>query len=304
MIYFVYAPRFLFSFSWGHDPKDSACVYFTFYDEPSAYQNIPHLAGLVAQTLIPRCYCPIKPPPEDYEPYPNANPIEFEFQYTNWLIRTPLSPWGIPFSWQCTTPRFRFGNHGSFSVLVDFLNDGGKEIWRLSSAGKMWCGSYGTYPKSGEYSYQGERVITKLWELAKGLGAGTPGFPQLLWRKSVSSKHSPIVDLPSLTAFLPYKDDTQIFLFEYPNPKFSSDKLSELISIELVSRYEYDAYMPGYPQVEQYFLGHNISETILLNLFYRAWDFFGPYAITIPRPEGMWIMTLSKSLKDKKRIER
>ena len=125
------------------------------------------------------------------------------------------------------------------------------------------------------------------------------GFPQLLWRKAYSQdEHAITVPLPTLTALLPYKEDGYIHLFDYPDPKFSSDKLADLLSIEVVRSDDWDVSLGGR------FVGHNKAETILLNLFYRAWDIFLPFAIPIPRPEGMWIMTLSKSLKDKKRIER
>jgi hypothetical protein len=189
---------------------------------------------------------------------------------------------------------------------VDFLGKGGRELWRINAGGKMYCGWYKNqkgelievvYPKEGEYSYEGEREITDMWERYKDYGG--MGFPQLLWRKAYSEgEHSITVPLPTLTALLPYKENGYIHLFDYPDPKFSSDKLADLLSIEVVRSDEWDNYL------SYYFVGHSKSETILLNLFYRAWDIFLPFAIPIPRPEGMWIMTLSKSLKDKKQIER
>jgi hypothetical protein len=183
------------------------------------------------------------------------------------------------------------------------LGKGGRELWRINAGGEMYCGWYKNqkgelvevmYPKEGEYAYEGEREITDMWNKYKDMG-----FPQLLWRKAYSEgEHSIAVPLPTLTALLPYKEDGYIYLFDYPDPKFSSDKLADLLSIEVVQSNEWDVSLGGR------FVGHNKAETILLNLFYRAWDIFLPFAIPIPRPEGMWIMTLSKSLKDKKRIER
>jgi len=339
MIYYLYAPHFLFSFNWndGIGPQDWHCVYFTFCGRPTAYQFQPALSGLVAQTYIPRCQCPLptRPFSEDYEP--RYNPVEYEFLYTNWLTRTPEPPWGVPFSEICETGQFRFGNHGTYSVLVDFLGKGGRELWRINAGGKMYCGWYKNqkgelvevvYPKQGEYTYEGEREITDIWERYKDYGG--MGFPQLLWLSTFSpvkgslwispdGKYKvgdgvaqPYTNFPSLTALLPYKEGGYIHLFDYPEPKFSSDKLAELLSIEQVTNFDgyvyfrtSRSYITGVGWVPVYeVIGYRVSRTILLNLFYRAWDVFLPFAIPIPRPEGMWIMTLSKSLKDKKRIER
>ncbi|MBC7330310.1 hypothetical protein H5T88_08140 [bacterium] len=310
MIYFLYAPHFLFSFTWNVKPRKLSCVYFTFCSQYSPTGINHFLSGLVAQTDVARYLCPSPTGEFSETNEPQSNPIETDFLYTDWLTRTPSTYEGTPMSMVPGSLAFLFGDHGTFSVLVDFIGKGGRELWRINAGGKMACGWYKNkqgelvwveYPKEGEYSYQGEREITDLWEKAKAIGG--MGFPQLLTRQAYCrDEHTITVSLPTLTALLPYKEGGHIHLFDYPDPEFSSDKLAELISIEVVSSKEWDIYYPPGTTIEH--LGHKRSESILLNLAYRAWDIFLPFAIPIPRPEGMWIMTLSKSLKDKKRIER
>jgi len=310
MIYYFWAPHFLFTFRWNHSPEEWYCVYFT-----TGYAR----SGLVAQTYIPRCQCPNEP---------RRNPIEFEFKYSDWLIRAPFSPWGIPFAWNCETPRFRFGNHGSYSVLVDFLGKGGRELWLIDAGGKIWCGKDLQYPKQGEYTYQGEREICNIGERSAdygGMGSPaslwlrtfSPALPQSFWisddgkYRIGEGEAKPYTNFPTLTVLLPYKGETYIHLFDYPEPRFASHKLAELLSIETVE--DNEGYLYGTPMLAfipsvgmvsgRQVLGYHISRTILLNLYYRAWDIFLPFAISIPCPEGTWIITLSKCLKDKKRIE-
>lgn len=299
MIYYTLAPRFTFSAEWSHSPEKMACLYFTFNPRPPQPGMGIARSGLVCQTYVLRYFCPLPPYPEDYEP--SVNPIEDEFLYTNWLTRAPIPPWGVPRS-TSGYGVFAFGNRGRYSVEVNFLEDGGREIWRLNSAGKLVCGyepHYHIYPKSKEITFQGERVITDMWRKYLDMG-----FPQLLWRYVYSAReHSNIVNPPSLLALLPYKDNTNIYLFEFPNTKIADTELGKLLSIEVVFQRDEDI-MYGWPGQAKMFLGHAFGQTILLNLFYRSWDFFGPYAFPLPRPEGMWILTLSKSLKDKRRIEK
>ncbi|MBC7238416.1 MAG: hypothetical protein H5T69_21455, partial [Chloroflexi bacterium] len=111
--------------------------------------------------------------------------------------------------------------------------------------------------------------------------------------------HSSFAPLPSLLALLPYKNESEVFLFEYPDGKISDEPLGSLIGIEKVDERKGDLNEPYYGH-----LGYLLQEKVLLNLFYRDLDFFGPYALVIPSGEGMWIATISKRLKDKMRIEK
>lgn len=299
MIYHTLAPRYIFSCEWSHQPEKWAGIYFTFSSRPAPFQIELARSGLVCQTFVSRFYCPS--PADAQTAYergyePPVNPIEYEFLNTLWYNRTPISPWGVPRSISGQGV-FAFGNRGSYSVEVDFLEEGGREIWRLSSAGKMCCQYASTaieFPKSGEFAYRGERKIRDIWELY-----GDMGFPQLLWRYVFSYKeHSNLVNPPSLLALLPYNEDANIYLFQYPETKIKDCPLANLLSLERVMGREEDVEYIGQH------LGHVFSETILLNLFYRSLDFFGPYAFALPRGEGVWIATLSKSLRGTRRIER
>lgn len=309
MIYYILAPRFLFSANWSCEPSQWAALYFVFGSRPGTY-GASHLSGLVCQTLVSREWCPSRmPPSEEYEP--PGNPLKYEFNSTPWYNRSPIPPWGVPGIGYQFGSAFRFGNRGSYSVEVDFIEEGGREVWRLNSAGKMNCGCLEKkmvapgqwvcerelyYPKRGEYTFQGERKLTGLQENP----LGGMGFPQLLTRSVFSfEEHSNLVNPPSLQALLPYKGGSDIYLFQYPDTKMADVPLSQLLSVEVVQQRDEDN-----PLYLGNFLGHTFSEQVLLNLFYRAWDMFGPYAFPLPRGEGIWIMTISKCLKDKKRIEK
>lgn len=291
MIYYTLAPRFIFFAEWSHPPEKQAVLYFTFTSRPSPMQVEIAKSGLVLQTFIAKTYCPTRPKPDDdYEP--PTNPIEVIFNSTDWRVRTPIPPTNSP-----GATAFAFGNKGRYSVETNFLEDGGKEIWRLNSAGKLFCQYFQVnyiFPKTREITYQGERVISNMWEKYRDMG-----FPQLLWRSVFSYKeHNNIISPPSLLALLPYKDNSNIYLFEYPNTNIADAPLGKLLSVEVVLQRDEDV---KYMNID---IGHIFSQTILLNLFYRSWDFFGPYTFTLPCPEGIWILTISKSLKDKRRIEK
>lgn len=284
MIYYILAPRFLFSADWSGEPGRYAGVYFTFRS-PKWTAG----AGLLLLTYTSTELCPVPPFSEEYEP--PKNPIEVEFNSTLWEERTPISPWNIPFK------AFAFGNRGSYQVEVSLIEDGGREIWKLNSAGKMVCKYFQKvyyYPKRGECTFQGERQLSNLWNRY-----GDIADIRFLYRRVFSfEEHSNLVPPPTLLAYLPYIEGTNLYLFEYPNWKTANTPLANLLSIEKILQKEGDVSYPGWGH-----LGHEFQEILYLNLFYRAWDFFGPYAFALPRPEGMWIAVISKKLKDIRRVK-
>ncbi len=292
MIYYIYAPRYIFVEEWAHEAGKRSGVYFTFRSESNSQG-----AGLVLQTYITTALCPHPHyPGEPIETYePRVNPIKYKFETELWHSRFGVVPYtGLP-----PYDYYTFGNKGRYSVEVNLLEEGGREIWRLNSSGKMVCegpkATLITYPKTGEYSYQGERKITNLGRDEREY----IGNPYLFWRYEFTyGEHYTLDPLPSLLVLLPYKNDTNIYLYEYPDTKIKDSPLGKLLNVEVVYKTEREVYYVGQ------FIGHAYGESILFNFFYRSWDFFGPYIIPLPSPEGMRFLAISKSLKDVRRIEK
>ncbi len=290
MIYHPYAAKYKFEASWGTDPEHPITIYSTFFNRPpqdGKYIFIvlyPDLAGLVAVAGVWPCL-----------------PIEYTFQNTRWYNRSPVPR---PAPYPSGDGDFWFGNAAYYSVTVDFLADGGSEFWQIASQGGE--AKYPKEPKCIVPPYQGERKLTNLWLEADELEIPDIGYPQLL-NRSIYSHHSDqrLADFPTLTAYLEYDEElSKLTLYQYPDIHIPQEKpLSQLISCEVVLSGERTDYF-GYsgPKMEPQLLGHGSGETVLFNFAYRCLDFFGPYALAIPKGEGVWTITLKKTIKDARHI--
>lgn len=294
MIFHPYSALYQFRARWNLSPDTPVTIYSTFFNRPpttssSLHPFYPHLAGLVALGGVHM---------EGMQGQYWLLPIGVAFNNTLWDSRFPLRTPGVVPSGSLRGD-FCFGNIAEYTVTVDFLAKGGMETWKLSGEGR------GRFTKE-RTSYQGEREIRNLWDVVEELGLPDMGFPQLLYRQVYSFfAEGNLAEPPSLLAYLEREGGKEV-LFQYPDLKIKPSPLSALLFSDVVLTSSATEWVDRFGSIYneggkgRQLLGHNFTETVLFNFFYRALDFFGPYAIAIPKGEGVWTATISKSLKSAK----